>query len=160
MSLGFKRLSWGPYAQNEGMWGSGDTVAHILKLGARCRWMFRFTPCSLYPWRQHSMHVLRRGLAVTQSGSGRFGEDRFVACVGNRTTVHRLSDLKPGCYTDWIITAHVRVSKWKQKFNENEKNNPPLSNPSFRSLVDYVERRYDCIQIGPVVVVSKQKVTK
>ena len=54
--------------------------------------MFSFTPRSLYPWRQHAMHLLSRGLAVTQSSSGRFGEDKFVACVGNRTTVHRLSD--------------------------------------------------------------------
>ena len=84
------------------------------------------------------MHLLSRGLAVTQSSSGRFGEDKFVACVGNRTTVHRLSD--PG-------TVPTELSRLMFAFLNGNKNlmktkriiPPPLSAPNFRSLVDYVD---------------------
>ena len=66
------------------VWGSGGVAPRILNLGTRLRWMFNYTPRSLYPIGKGSRNAFNRRLSRTQSQSARYGERKPVAFVGNQ----------------------------------------------------------------------------
>jgi len=59
-------------SRHEDVWESGIINPHFLNLDPISRWMVRFTPSPLYPWRKGHRYSLDRKLGGPQiwSGSG------------------------------------------------------------------------------------------
>jgi hypothetical protein len=88
-------------------WGSGCIVPRILDLGTRWRWVVSLTPRPLYPQGKSHWYPLDRRLDLTQSRSGRGGEEKNSQPPpppGNRTSDHLVRS--PALY-HWAIPVPI-----------------------------------------------------
>jgi hypothetical protein len=66
--------------------GIGDVALLIFNLSTRWRWIVRFTPWPLYPWKERHRYTLERGQDGPQGRSGA-AEETEVDPQGNRTPI-------------------------------------------------------------------------
>jgi hypothetical protein len=90
-------MSW----RHMGEWKYSST---ILDFGIRSSWVDSFTPQPIQPRGNLPRYPSDRKLGAPHSRSGRYGEKKNVAFVGNRTSAIQSLDRY---YIDWAISAPI-----------------------------------------------------